>query len=347
MPVRLVRALGVGVVAGALLGSTGCDKVKELLQPEADLTVAKAKLQEGDLPAASAEFERLSGEHPENVDVAVGRSYAQMLAGDAAGADATLAAVLPTAGEKAGEITLRRALLAQRAKNFDDVKKYGVASGLPQGKLLAAEVHLIDLEGDEAAALFRELSGAGGPVGETAATYLKMLESDNQHVAGLAEATALWSLGDRETALTTASELVPELPADQEATAEAVLVWASRAATTGKPAVAMTLLDGLEAPPAGQAWRVEATRAIAAAAAGDNEDALSKFAALRAAAAPSDGLADARATACAVASDPALAQRLVEGLESAAVARCLAKAGAADAASRAPAGPLKSHLENP
>jgi hypothetical protein len=61
---------------------------------------------------------------------------------------------------------------------------------------------------------------------------------------------------------------------------------------------------------------------------------------------PADGLADALATACAVAKDPGVAQKLVTGVESAAAARCLMQAGAPGAGSQAPAGSLKQFLES-
>jgi hypothetical protein len=348
MPVGTVRTVGVVAIAAGLWWTTGCDYIQKFIGGEPDLTEASGKLAGGDLPAAAASWEALAADHPDSIDVAIGHAYTQLLAGDTAGADATLAAVEPTAGEKVGEIKLRRALVALRAgKQLDAVKKFGAESGLPEGKLLAAEVHLVDLESDEGAALFRELGSAGGPVGETATTYLQMLESDNQHLAGLAEATALWALGEREQAVKSAEELVKALPADHPGKPEILMLWASRAATSGKPAIANSLLDDLDSPPAGQAWRVEATRAIAAVAAGEMDDARAKFEALRAGGAPPAGLDDALATACMVAADADAARQLVQGVESAAAARCLAKAGDAGAAGQAPPGPLKTFLENP
>jgi hypothetical protein len=347
MPGFKERAIGLGLVAALFLGSTGCDFIQQHLNPPPDLTAGAKQLADGDLPAAADEWDKLATAHPDSVDVAVGKAYTQLLSGDYKGADATLAAVEPTAKDKLGELELRRALVALRDGRLDDVKKHGKDSGLPEGKLLAAEVHLVDLESDEGAALFRELSASDGAVGETAKTYLSMLESDDQHLAGLAEATALWALGDRGQSVQSAEELVRELPADYEKKNELLMIWASRAATSGKPAIANSLLDDLEFPPEGQAWRVEAIRAIAAVAAGQPEVASQKFNALRTAGAPADGLADALATACGVATDPTIAKKLAEGVESAAAARCLAKAGEGDAASKAPDGPLKSFLENP
>ena len=69
--------------------------------------------------------------------------------------------------------------------------------------------------------------------------------------------------------------------------------------------------------------------------------------ALEAGGAPQDGLADARATACALVDDKKKAKEIVGDLESPAVARCLARAGASQLApARSPDGPLKTFLEN-
>ena len=348
MPLGKGRTVGLVVVAAGLVWATGCATITDLIESEPDLTATKAQFAGGDLPGAAASLDALAAQHPDSLEVGIGRAYSQLLAGDTAGADASLAALEAAAGEKLGEIKLRRAIVALRAgKQLDAVKKFGAESGLPEGKLLAAEVHLVDLESDEGAAVFRELAAGGGPVGETAAIYLGMLESDNQHVAGLAEATALWALGEREQAVKSAEELVKALPADHADKSDILMLWASRAATSGKPAVANSLLDDLDSPPEGQAWRVEATRAIAAVASGEMDDARKKFEALRAGGAPPAGLDDALATACMVAADPDAARQLVQGVESAAAARCLAKAGDAGAAGQAPPGPLKTFLENP
>lgn len=72
------------------------------------------------------------------------------------------------------------------------------------------------------------------------------------------------------------------------------------------------------------------------------------FAALEGAGAPADGIADARATASALLKDRASAKQLVDGLESAAVARSLLSAQAPVAAvNQSPDGStIKSFLEN-
>lgn len=347
-----LRALRVGVAVAPLclgvIGLTACDMIPGFGPPGPEVVEpAQAKLVAGDLPGAAAEYSQLAGEHPSSVHVAVGQAYMQFLRGDTAGADATLAAVEEHAGDKLGEIKLRRALVALQGKDLDAVKVHGKASGLPEGKLLAAEVHLVDLESDEASSILREISGAGGAVGETASKYLEMLDSGDTIKGGLAEANALWALGDRKAACDAAGELVKSLPADDASRSEQLLLWAGRAVSNGQPGVAQALLDELDFPPEGQAWRVQATQALVRVAEGAVDDGLRTLDALLEGGAPADGLADARATACALVSDRAKARELVGELESPAVARCLSEAGAEKVAqARAPEGPLKSYLEN-
>ena len=344
---RVARFAGALSVVALATSLTACDYLPFGAAGPEVVEEANNALKSGDLPGAGAQYAQLSTEHADSIHVAIGQAYILLMQGDSDGADATLAAVEESAGEQLPEIKLRRAIVAMRAKDLDAVKLHGTASGLPEGKLLAAEVHLVDLEGDEAAQIFRDISSAGGAVGETATTYLAMLDSGDQIQAGLAEATALWAIGERESACENAEELVKALPEDDTSKSTQILVWAGRAVTSNKPGVAASLLDDLDFPPEGQAWRVQATRAIIAVAEGDADEGIRIFAALSEGGAPADGLADARATACALATDKAKARLLVDGLESAAVARCLMQAGADRVAqNQAPDGALKTFLEN-
>lgn len=342
-------ALRLLPLAAALVLGTGCETIQQLIGGGGPEVVAEANqaLKDGDIPAAASQYNDLASSNGSSVYVAIGHAYTQLLAGDTAGADATLAGVEASAGDMLGEVKLRRALVSLEAKDLDAVKTHALASGLPEGRLLAAEVHLVDLEGDEAAAVLRELSGESGAVGTTASAYLAMLDSGDQIQAGLAEATALWALGERSQACESAEELVKALSESESNKPEQLLLWAGRAATSGHPDIASNLLDELSFPPDGQAWRVQATRAIAAAAAGEADEAIRILDALGAGGAPADGLADARATACALVTDKPKAREIVGELESPAVARCLSEAGAvAVAPTRAPAGPLKTYLES-
>lgn len=337
LAIGIVFAVGLG--CSGLFGGPADDHV--LVEP------AEALLQQGDLPAAAEEYKRLYAENPDSVSVAVGFAYVQLLANDIVGADTTLAAIEPKSGDKVGEIRLRRALVALEAQDLDRVEMLGMQSELPEGKLLAAEVHLVDLESEEAIRLFREVSATGGVVGETATTYLKLLESADQHKASLAEASALWALGDRSGACNAVKESLKALAEDDPDKDSLLLLWAGRAVVSGRIEVAKSLLEDAF-PPEGQQWRVQSTLAMIALAEGRVDDAKKIFGALRDdEKVPKAGLDDALATACGVVRDATIAKELLEGVESGAAARCLAAVGAEDAGGRAAEGPLKNFVENP
>ena len=335
-------------LAAALSLAVACDYLPGFGTPGPEVVEEAATvLKSGDLPQAATDYAALAVEHEGSVHVAVGQAYTQLLAGDTAGADATLARIEEASGEQLGEIKLRRALVALAAGELDAVKEHGLASEMPEGRLLAAEVLLVDLESDEASAVLRDLTADGGTVGQTAQTYLDMLDTDDIIQAGLAEATALWALGERKQACESAEELVLALPEDDTDKPTQILLWAGRAATSGVAGVATRLLDELSFPPPDQAWRVQATRAVVAAADGDADEAARILNALEEGGAPIDGLADARATACAVVGDRQKARQIVGEMESPAIARCLSEVGATlIAPKKAPDGALKTYLEN-
>jgi tetratricopeptide (TPR) repeat protein len=326
-----------------LAGIGPCKKDNQSVTASAD-----AKLKNSDLPGARTEYDKIVTGNPQSVYAAIGAAYSDVLVGDYQAADAKLAGAEAKANEQQlPEIKMRRAIVALRAGNLDGVKAHGKASGMPAGKLLAAEVHLADLEEDEAVVLLNEAASAGGVVGETANKYLEMVQSEDQILVGLAEATALWSLGDRSQAVEAAEELVKSLPDDQEDKSEQLLVWAGRAVTSGHPDIAESLLDAISFPPEGQAWRVQATRGMVAIAQGNTEEGFKTFENLAEGGAPADGMADALATAASLTQDKADARRLAGGVQSNASAMGLYKAGAVGAARKAaPSGSLADFLES-
>lgn len=319
---------------------------------EVDMSPAESELKKGDLAAASTAYATLAKDNPESAEAAIGAAYMDMLAGNYDAADKTLLAAEAVAGEKVGEIKLRRAIVALRAGNLDDVKKHGKDSGLAAGQLLAAEVHIVDGELDDALSLLREARSGESAIGDAASTYLRMLEGTKEQ-AGFAEATALWAVGQRDVACDVAGEIVPAL-SEEDDKANQLLLWAGRAATSQRPGVATTLLDELEqvGAPNGQEWRVQATRAMVEIVEGESDSALARFTALEAAIAegfaPYEGVADARATAAALTTDRAVAKKLTDGLEGAAVARGLQQAGAGKVAkdSAEADSPLARYLES-
>ena len=344
---RLPR-LVLGLV---LLGlpTTGCEQIEALLGGGADEAAADAEglLKQGDLPGAADAYAAANTATPTHVDAATGAAYTALLQGDTGRADQILAAAEAEAGEKLGEVKLRRALVALQAGELENVKLHGEASGLPMGQLLAAEVALADGESEEASALLEKAKGAGGKVGKTAQTYLDLLGSDEPTVAGLSEAQALWALGERKIAVRSVEELVKGLPDDREDRGELVLLWAGRAASVDETDVARSILDALIFPPDGQAWRKVATLGIIACAEGDAAACQSNFKALEGNA-PEDGLADAVATAAFLIADenPEAARTLAGRYVSNAAARSLLEAGDAAAARESvPGGVLGEYLK--
>ncbi len=332
------------ILAPFLMGSACTD----LFAPDPAAVVAPAEeaLKEGNLPEAYAQYDKAATDNATMREAQIGAAYAYMLAGEYDKADNTLSA-LEEGSEDVGDIKLRRAMVALAAGEYDSVKEHGVASETAAGAVMAAEVHLADAESDDALNLLKGAADEGGPVGRTATKYVEMLESGDQFQAGLAEATALWALGDRESACDAAEELVKGLETDDKG--ELLLLWAGRAVTSDRVEVASGLLEEAEFAdiPPDHAWRVQATASMVQVANGECATAQATFTLLAEAGAPADGLADARATAAALTDDKECAKALCEGLESAACARSLKEAGAGKAAKdQAPDGALSQFLEN-
>ncbi len=341
---RAPLALCIGL--SALLG--GCDQIQGLIGgggAEA-AKAAEAQLVGGALPAAADAWEQAALDHPTDVDAASGAAYGHLLQGNYEAADAALAQAQEAAGERQGEVRMRRALVALRAGNLEAVKEHALASGLPAGKLLAGEVALADGERDEGAALLKEARGAGGAVGAAASGYLDLLEDAEPMVALLSEAQALWSLGERKVAVKSADDLVRNLPEERADKPAQLLLWAGRAASVREVDVAQGILDAMLFPPDGQAWRKIATQGIIHCAAGRADDCVRLLTQLEGSA-PEDGLADARATAAFLIAkvDGDAARKLAGPYVSNAAARALYEAGDISAAREsAPEGILSTYL---
>jgi thioredoxin-like negative regulator of GroEL len=327
---------------------TGCETIQGLIGgdgPESALAEASATLVGGDLPSASDAYASVLLAHPDNVDAATGAAYTALLQGDTDSADASLAAVEATAGERLSEVQLRRALVALQARDLEKVREYGEASATPEGLLFAAEVALADGEREDAAELLARVSG--GTAGLTAQAYIALIEDADPLVAGLSEAQALWALGEHKIAVRSVEELIKALPDAREDRDEMLLVWSSRAASVGETDTARSLLESVIFPPKGQAWRKVATQAIIACAEGDAETCTSLLDKLEGNA-PTDGIADACATAAVlIASDnPEVARELAGRYTSNASARALHEAGdRSGAAESASDGPLRKYLQ--
>lgn len=309
-------------------------------------TDAETLLMAGDLPGADTQYQAASAEYGAQVDVATGAAFLALQRGDHAAADQLLAAAEEDAGDRLPELKLRRALVAVESGDLEQVKVHGIASALPQGKLLAAEVALADGEREEASTLLTEAKAGGGAVGEAAQAYLDLLGSPDPMVAGLSEAQALWALGTRKVAVRSVEDVVRNLPDDFPGRDDQLLLWAGRAVTSGETQVARNLLDALIFAPEGQQWRKVATLAMVSCAEGDGATCLQTLKSLEGSA-PEDGLADARATAAVLIAekDADVARKLAGPYISNAAARALLEAGDATAAKESsPGGVLGQYI---
>jgi tetratricopeptide (TPR) repeat protein len=342
-------AFGAVLLLVASGGLAGCDMIEGLIGGGADAACAEAEtlLKAGDLPGAADAYAAAAADSPTAVCAATGYAFTLLQQGDTSGADAALALAEPEAGEALPQVKLRRALVALQAGNLDDVATHAEASGLPQGKLLAAEVALADGEREDAAALLAEAKAAGGAVASAAGDYLDLIEDGDPLVAGLSEAQALWALGERKVAVQSVEELVKNLSDERGDRGDQLLIWAGRAASVGETEVARSLLEALIFAPEGQQWRRVATRAIVHCADGEGEQCLTLFDTLEGNA-PSDGLADARATAAFLVAgqDADLAKKLASPYISNPAARALLESGdRAAARESAPGGMLSDFLK--
>lgn len=302
---------------------------------------AEALLKAGDLAGATALYDSALAKAPTDYNLAVGASYGHLLMGDTAKADAILAAAEPDAKDKLADLKLRRALVAMQAGDLDKVKEFASVSGLPVGKLLSAEVNLADGDRDAAKALLDGIKAEPGEVGATASAYLQLMGDSNALVGGLSEAQALWAVGKRKIAVRSVEDLVKAYAESRDDGADQLLLWAGRAASVGEVDIATNLLDAITVPPAGQAWRVQATRAITACASGDGATCTTVLDAIKPIA-PADGYLDARATAAVLLApkDGAGAKALLDGYSGDAVARALAEAGDSAGAANVAADPV-------
>ncbi|MBM4369317.1 MAG: tetratricopeptide repeat protein [Deltaproteobacteria bacterium] len=313
----------------SLFFMAGCSILSSLTgDPSKQIADAEAKMKAGDLAGAAAIYDEALKKSPTNLDVASGAAYLKLLQGNTQAADQILAATEGTAGEKLAEVKMRRALVAMRTGDLDQVKAHAAAAGTPLGKLLAAEVNLADGDRDAAKALLEEVKAAGGPAGDTASAYLDLMNDSNPLVAGLSEAQALWALGQRPIAVRSVEDLVKAYAGAREDGAEQLLVWAGRAVSVGEPGIAENLLDAIPVAPPGQVWRVQATRAMIACAGGDGDAGLAGFDRI-VTISPADGYADARATAAILIADrdAETARKLLEGQSTDAAARAWAILG--------------------
>jgi tetratricopeptide (TPR) repeat protein len=287
------------------------------------VAAADAQLKSGDIARAADAYVAAFAAHPASLDAAIGASFGAYSRGDLAEADRILEQAEAIAGERVGEVKLRRAMVAMRDGDTDLMREHAEDSNTAAGLVLAAEVALADGEREEATALLDRAAQVSGKIGAVAKGYVDLLKHPDPAVGGLAENYALWALGQREVAVASVEEVVKNLPEDFEGKAVELLVWAGRSASFGETQVASNLLEAIDFPPPGQAWRVLATRAIILCAEGQADACQTLFDSLEGKA-PADGLQHARATAV-----------IALGGEDRDAAVAVLGSGASDAAARA------------
>ncbi len=341
---RMVKALAF------VLLLSGCGFLEDLLGGDGaqeDVQAAEALLRSGDLPGASAAYDAAALAHPGSVDAVSGAAMMAMMRGDLTYADSLLLGVEEQAGERKGEVRLRRAMIAaQVGEDFDLVWQLGVASGMPVGYLLAGEAALVNGEREEARKLFDQVGTEGG-AGGTALTYIALIDDEEPLVAGLCESQALWALGKRQAAVRSVADLLPRYPSEREDRNQRLLTWAGRAASVKRVKTGRLLLKAMEGVPKDLKWRKRATRAMLYCAEGKGTKCVETLDKLEGTA-PADGLADARVTAAYIIGpdDPVTAKELAGRYRSNAAAQALHRAGRKRAALKAaPDGPFRTFLE--
>lgn len=307
-----------------------CSSITGAMRPGADLDPASAALRAGNFEIAEAAFEAGVRADPQGLEARVGRSYLHLLSGQFDEADRLLAEAGGAHPEALPALDLRRALVALRRGDLDAVRRLGERSGLPAGRLLAAEVHLVDGDRAAARAHFVAVERDPGGVGGAARAYLALLDHPDPHAPALADAQALWAVGLRPLAVRAADAPVRALAGGGPER----LLWAGRAAVVGETARARSLVEGLDDP--ALAWSVDAVRAHADCADGRVAECRAGLDAL-VGRAPADALEDARVTAASLVAerDPEAARGIVEGVRGDAAARLrrsLGEPGAADLA---------------
>lgn len=298
-------------------------------EPEIDESIAKTKLTSGDLPEATQEYQKLLAIDPTNEDAATGAAYMAMLSGDYKAADGYLKAVIDASETPLPDLLMRRALIAQRAQDLTSAKSFALESGIDAGKVLAAEISLVDGGVDAAIDLFKQIQDPNYK--EMVAQYLFLIESDDVWLQSLAEAQAQWAIGEKEFAVEDAPASIQRISHESYPQIEDLrLIWASRSLSLKKVEQAKMLLElPFEHLDDSQRWRVGATRAIIICIEQSPENCKLSFTALEESA-PPEGYADAKITAAHLVLDdnPTLAVELATGFDSASAAMVLDRAGA-------------------
>ena len=245
----------------------------------AELQNAKQLLATGEFSKANTVYAAIIQEDPQNVDAVIGASYVHLLAGEYDQAEKLLAAVTSSDASVANNILLRRAIIAVRKQDFETAQALAKQSNTDFGKILAAEIYLLDTETDEALELLDSVSASEHK--KLVSNYIQLLRHESPWMQSLAESQAAWALRDYKLAVKSASGLLKKVQDDLPNYSEESLIWASRAIALGEAELAQDILNtpGLDIP-SNLVWKKTAIEGMVLCLSGDISGGLSMIASL-------------------------------------------------------------------
>ena len=310
---------------------------------------ADEALRSENLPEMDASYAKAIKSDPSNVDAASGAAYAALLQEDYVTADAYLKNVQQSAGERKGEVLLRRSIIAMRKLDFEQARQHAIDSGLQMGLLFAAEIDIMNDEFSSAIELLKKITD--GQIFGLAEKYLQYIEKDDDYLRLIAVTNVMWAMRDRKIAVRTANDVFLQsdfarAPLKAEEFNNLYILWSARAVSIGETEIAQNLLQKSKSK---KDWQHLATEAIVSCAIGQSKTikrCKSIFRKLEGIA-PSQGLKDAKATAAQLtyAKAPDVAKELLSDVSGNSAARVLALIGDNNAAEDAADGIFLKYLE--
>ena len=240
----------------------------------AELQNAKQLLANGEFSKANTVYTAIVQEDAQNVEAVIGASYVHFLSGEYDQAEQLLAGVTSSDVSVANDILLRRAIIAVRKQDFETAQALAKQSSTDFGKILAAEIYLIDGDAEEAIGLLDGVSSSEHK--KLASNYLQLLRHESDWMQSLAESQAAWALRDYKLAVKSASGLLKKVQDDLPNYSEEALIWASRSIALGEAELAQDILNtpGLDIP-SNLVWKKTAIEGMVLCLSGDINGGLS------------------------------------------------------------------------
>ena len=286
--------IGIGTLI--VLGWIGCGTKDQT----AEVNAASTQLQQGSFSTAQTSYDAILTADANNVDAAIQAAYVYLLQGQYDKSEAILNAVVTEDAAVQQDLQLRKAIVKITAGQFDQAKDFAQQSNSDFGKIIAAEVSLLDGEVDDAIGFLEGVSSSQYKI--LAKDYLSLLNSEYTALQDLAEAQASWALKEYRLAIDSAETAFDSLKGNEEAKQamnsreDMTLLWASRAVVVGKPEIATKILSTNTKYSSANEWRKESIEAMVLCANNQVDEAVKIFAKLEQNVKHS-GLHDAIATA--------------------------------------------------